>query len=103
MQACAVWLERELQRVRPAVIVTLGATALGALLGEKVSLQGYLGDSFELNGMQVIATYHPSFALRRDDAGGREQVTLAISDALARARDLTNQRADRPVGDQRGL
>jgi len=103
VQACAVWLEGELQRVRPAVIVTLGATALSALLGEKVSLQGYLGDSFELNGMRVIPTYHPSFALRRDDVGGREQVALAISDALARARDLTNWRADRPVGDQRSL
>jgi uracil-DNA glycosylase family 4 len=99
VEACAVWLERELQRVRPAAIVTLGATALGALLGEKVGLQGYLGDSFELNGMRVIPTYHPSFALRQDDEGGREQVTRAISDALARARDLMVGRADRPMGD----
>src|SRR5476651_863636 len=103
VQACAVWLERELERVRPAVIVTLGATALGALLGEKVSLQGYLGDSFELDGMRVIPTYHPSFALRQDDDGGREQVTRAISDALARARDLVDERADLPVGDSRSL
>jgi len=103
VQACAVWLERELERVRPAVIVSLGATALGALLGEKVSLQGYLGDSFELNGMRVIPTYHPSFALRQDDDGGREQVTRAISDALARARDLVDERADLPVGDSRSL
>ena len=44
-------------------------------MGEKVSLQGYLGDSFELNGMRVIPTYHPSFALRLNDEGGREQVT----------------------------
>jgi uracil-DNA glycosylase family 4 len=103
VQACAVWLERELQRVRPAVIVTLGATALGALLGEKVSLQGYLGDSFELNGMRVIPTYHPSFALRQDDEEGREQITRAICDALARARDLMDERADRPVRDSPSL
>ena len=68
-------------------------------MGEKVSLQGYLGDSFELNGMRVIPTYHPSFALRRDDERGREEVTQSISDALARARDLMEERTDRPVED----
>ncbi|RFU49902.1 DUF4130 domain-containing protein [Paraburkholderia sp. DHOC27] len=88
VEACAMWLEHEVQRVQPEVIVTLGATALGALLGKKVSLQSCLGKPFELNGMHVIATYHPSFALRRDDAGGREQVAGAIRNALAQAAAL---------------
>lgn len=99
VQACAVWLERELERVQPAVVVTLGATALGALLGEKVSLQGYLGNSFDLNGMQVIPTYHPSFALRQDGEGEREEITEAITEALARARKMTEQRTVRQAED----
>src|ERR671913_924629 len=36
--ACHVWLEAELAKARPRVIVTLGATALGAVLGRRMSI-----------------------------------------------------------------
>src|SRR6185437_5514187 len=36
--ACQVWLEAELARERPAVIVTLGATALAAVYGSRIAI-----------------------------------------------------------------
>ncbi|QQC64462.1 UdgX family uracil-DNA binding protein [Paraburkholderia ginsengisoli] len=88
VQACSYWLERELERVRPTVIVTLGATALAALLREKANLRDYFDAPFELDSGWGIATYHPSFALRQQDDAARDKVLAAISDALGRAREL---------------
>ena len=36
--ACHDWLERELAQVDPGVIVTLGATALAAVLGRRLAI-----------------------------------------------------------------
>jgi len=90
IDACGYWLERELERVKPAVVVTLGATALTALLHEKVSLGDWIDRPIDVDGMQVIATYHPSLALRQENDEARERVLDAIASALARARDLAD-------------
>ncbi|MBN3753484.1 UdgX family uracil-DNA binding protein [Paraburkholderia sp. Tr-20389] len=90
IDACGYWLERELERVRPAVVVTLGATALGALLHEKVGLSDCIGETLDVNGMQVIATYHPSYALRQQHDEDRQRVLASIADALVRARELAD-------------
>jgi DNA polymerase len=91
VDACGYWLEQELQRVRPRVVVVLGATALGALLHQAVSLRDYVDAPFEVEGMWVVATYHPSFALRQPDEESRARVLQAISDALVRARELSEK------------
>uniref|UniRef100_E1TAF8 Type-4 uracil-DNA glycosylase n=1 Tax=Burkholderia sp. (strain CCGE1003) TaxID=640512 RepID=E1TAF8_BURSG len=88
MQACSHWLTQELETVRPSVVVTLGTTALNALLGEKSSLQDYLHGPFELEGGWGIATYHPSFALRQQSDAARDKVMVAIRNALSEARKL---------------
>lgn len=88
VEACSFWLERELQTVRPTVIVTLGATALIALLHEKANLRDYLHAPFEAAGAWGIATYHPSFALRQQNDEARDKILTAISQALIQAREL---------------
>ncbi|WP_345810779.1 UdgX family uracil-DNA binding protein [Paraburkholderia sp. PREW-6R] len=93
IEACSYWLERELQTVRPAVIVALGATALTALLHKKVSLRDYAGAPFEVEGGWAIATYHPSFALRQQDLASRDRIADEIADALAQARELADKEA----------
>ena len=86
VEACFHWLERELDSVKPAVIVTLGATALSALLQQRTSLRDHLDAPLELDGVTVIATYHPSFALRQPDPEQRDKVVDAIVAALEQAR-----------------
>ncbi|AOB32718.1 DNA polymerase [Bordetella sp. H567] len=88
VDACAHWLDQELARVRPAVIITLGATALGAVLRHKASLRDYLDAPVRHGDAWLVATWHPSYALRVDDASAREEIVDGIARAIARGRQL---------------
>jgi DNA polymerase len=91
VDACLHWLEQELARVRPAVIITLGATALGAILRRKASLRDYMEAPVRLDGAWLVATWHPSYALRVDNETTREEVVAAIAKAIARGRELAQE------------
>lgn len=84
VEACAHWLDQELAHVRPAVIVTLGATALGAILRHKASLRDYLDAPVRHGEGWLVATWHPSYALRVDDPGARAEIVEGIARAIAR-------------------
>ncbi|MGY8526050.1 UdgX family uracil-DNA binding protein [Paracidovorax citrulli] len=88
IEACAHWLDDEMTRMRPTVIVTLGATALGAVLHRKASLRDYMGEPVRVGDAWLVATWHPSYALRVDDAARREEIVAAIADAIARGKQL---------------
>jgi uracil-DNA glycosylase len=89
IDACEYWLERELSSVKPQVIVTLGATALKAMLHDShARLQDVLGKTIEHGGQRIVATYHPSYALRAPDPETRREVYDAIVAALNAAEKL---------------
>jgi DNA polymerase len=71
-KACRAWLEGELARIRPKIIVCLGAIAAKAILGSKFGLMRQRGQWQALaNGVRVLATVHPSYVLRQRDAESR--------------------------------
>ena len=64
--ACRPWLDGELEAVRPAVLVCLGATAAQALLGRQFRVTKQRGTWIESDlAEHVTATIHPSAILRR--------------------------------------
>src|SRR5690242_811729 len=70
--ACLPWLEAELDVVKPAVLVALGATAAGALLGPKFRVTEQRGQWIESRwAPRVMATVHPSAILRAPDEPAR--------------------------------
>ncbi|HEX6793216.1 MAG TPA: UdgX family uracil-DNA binding protein [Casimicrobiaceae bacterium] len=84
--ACHVWLEAELARERPAVIVTLGATALGAVYGRKISItEARAHPLVNAQGTPIVATYHPSAILRAPDHDAREKLRATLVADLRRA------------------
>ena len=87
--ACHDWLQREIEAVRPRVIVALGATALAALLGRghKVGESRARDDLVHATGARVLATYHPSAVLRAIDEASRAELYAALVGDLSRARD----------------
>lgn len=87
--ACEVWLEREIEQVRPRVIVALGATAVRSVLGVRDSIES-LRSRHDLarDGTPVVATYHPSALLRAIDDEARERLHDAMLDDLKRAARL---------------
>ena len=61
---CSPFLFRQIDVVRPQVLVALGATAATYLLGARQPLAGLRGRVHAFRGMSLIVTYHPAFLLR---------------------------------------
>jgi uracil-DNA glycosylase family protein len=84
--ACHVWLEAELARERPGVIVTLGATALAAVYGSRIAIaEARTRKLRNPQGTPIVATYHPSAILRVPDHDARVQLRAALVADLLRA------------------
>ena len=62
--ACRQFVERQIDAVRPRVIVVLGATAVETLLGKNQSMGSLRGKWHEFHGIPLMVTYHPAFLLR---------------------------------------
>lgn len=62
--SCAQFLFRQIDVVRPQVIVALGATAATYLLGQRQPLAGLRGRVHAFRGSSLIVTYHPAYLLR---------------------------------------
>jgi uracil-DNA glycosylase family protein len=81
--ACRPWLDREIELVRPKVVVCLGATAAQALLGRSFKVTKQRGELFRQPAGHVItATVHPSSILRAPDAASREAEMAGFTDDL---------------------
>ena len=61
---CSQFLFRQIDVVRPQVLVALGATAATYLLGARQPLTGLRGRVHAFRGTSLIVTYHPAFLLR---------------------------------------
>jgi DNA polymerase len=82
--ACRPWLLAELQQVRPAAIVCLGASAAQSVLGRKVTINAERG---RMHG-KVAVTYHPSAILRAPDpdiASGLMSALISDLDSVRRS------------------
>jgi uracil-DNA glycosylase len=61
---CSPFLFRQIDIIKPEVIVALGSTAATYLLGGKSSLAALRGRIHHVRGAKLIVTYHPAFLLR---------------------------------------
>ena len=66
--ACYPFREKQLQLVRPQVIVALGATAAEGLLGPGPNISKRRGKWHSANGVAIMPTFHPSYLLRNPAA-----------------------------------
>ncbi len=92
IEACNVWLRREIEKVRPRVIVTLGTTALRAILRERVSITAARERTLvDPEGIPVVATYHPSALLRVPAQEDKEAMRKVVLADLQRALSLAEK------------
>ncbi len=93
--ACHAWLEGELARVRPSVVVTLGATALAAVYGGRIAIaQARTRKLQDPHGTPIVATYHPSAVLRvPDDAAKAKLRATRVADLKRAARLARSEKA----------
>jgi len=64
METCMPYLMKQIELVKPKVILCLGRVAANGLLNKKLTLTALRENVYELNGIKVIATYHPAALLR---------------------------------------
>ena len=81
--ACRQWLAAELLKVKPRLIVAMGAMAAQALFGAGFRITQQRGQWLPLAaGAQSIATWHPSYVLRARDDESRERLYAELAEDL---------------------
>jgi uracil-DNA glycosylase family 4 len=68
VDACSPFLFRQLDSIKPKVIVCLGATAFQTLLQTNRSISHYRGQWLDYRGYKMLPTYHPAYLLRNPAA-----------------------------------
>ncbi len=87
MQACKPWLEAEIARVKPKVILALGATAGTALYGRLVKIQDERGRIHRLSpfAKSLMISWHPAAILRADSVDEQLKRKKELIEDLRRA------------------
>ncbi|EPX55099.1 Domain often clustered or fused with uracil-DNA glycosylase [Cystobacter fuscus DSM 2262] len=88
MLACKAWLHAEVERVRPRMILCLGATAAQSFLGPGFRINLSRGQVFETPWAKAwMATFHPSALLRMPDERARVRARLHFEEDLRKVAD----------------
>ncbi|ADC89579.1 phage SPO1 DNA polymerase-related protein [Thermocrinis albus DSM 14484] len=69
--SCVSYLRKEIEIIKPKVIVCLGSTALEGVMGRKMPVTKARGQIFTYpfdSGIKVLLTYHPAYVLRNPSA-----------------------------------
>ncbi len=64
LDACRPFIKRQIELIRPRVIVTLGRFALQSLTEKAYSISSVRGRWLAYDGVKVMPTYHPAYLLR---------------------------------------
>jgi DNA polymerase len=64
METCIPYLKKQVELIKPKVILCLGRIAANGLLNKKLPLSSLRESTHEFSGIPVIVTYHPAALLR---------------------------------------
>lgn len=89
IETCRPWLERQIELIRPVVVVTLGKFAAQLLLGTTEGISRLRGRAHPFRDGVLIPTFHPAYALR----GGGEPLAKMRADLVRAKQVLAEQGA----------
>ncbi len=67
MDTCFPYLKKQIELIKPKLILCLGLTAAKGLLKKKESLTNLRGNVYEYEGIRVMVTFHPAALLRNQN------------------------------------
>lgn len=83
MAACLPFLARQIELLKPRLIVALGGTAVKGLFNdEKIAITKQRGNWMDYRGIPVMPTFHPAYLLRNPPA--KREVWQDMKTVLAR-------------------
>jgi DNA polymerase len=68
LDACRPYIRRQVEIIKPKVIVTLGRFALQSLTEKAYGITATRGQWLDYEGVKVMPTYHPAYLLRTPSA-----------------------------------
>ncbi|OGO38651.1 MAG: uracil-DNA glycosylase [Chloroflexi bacterium RBG_16_57_11] len=89
LEACRLYLERQIQAINPKVIVTLGRFSMANFL-PNAKISSVHGQAMKVKGRLVIAMYHPAAALHQ------QSLKPIIEQDFARLPELIGQAEKAP-------
>jgi uracil-DNA glycosylase len=81
MRQCEPYLKRQLELLKPKVMLAMGRVAIGALLNSKDKISSLRGRPHSYAGVPLVVTYHPAYLLRNlpEKRAAWEDLCLAVS------------------------
>jgi DNA polymerase len=79
---CLPYLQKQIEMIRPKVIVALGATALRVLLDIQIGITKMRGNWYAYRDIPIMPTFHPAYLLRNPPA--KKEVWQDMKAVLAR-------------------
>jgi uracil-DNA glycosylase family 4 len=61
---CAPYLARQIELIKPKLILAMGRFAVQTLLGTEATIASLRGSVHRVHGVPLIVTYHPAYLLR---------------------------------------
>jgi uracil-DNA glycosylase len=99
IRACRPWYERELDAIKPDLVVAMGATAAQCVLGKVTPINRNRGRPIDLpegpktKGIKALVTVHPSYLLRLPDEEAKVREYTRFVEDLKIAADLIKKSA----------
>ncbi len=77
--ACRPYLDRQIELLRPRIVIALGKSAATTLLDVDATIGSLRGRVHDYRGIPLVVTYHPAYLLRNlpDKAKAWEDLLLA--------------------------
>ena len=84
MSTCIPWLKKQIDLIKPRVLVAWGATAMEGLLGTSMLLREARGRWFDFQNIPLMVTYHPAYLLRNQSLSEKRKVWEDMLQVLER-------------------
>ena len=85
VESCLPYLLKQINLIKPKIIITLGATAYNNLTNDKTPISKIRGEILPFGSAKLIPTFHPSFLLRNPSA---KKYVFADMKKVKRMKDL---------------
>ena len=80
--ACREYLERQIELIRPRIILAVGRIAAQNLLGSDEPVGRMRGRPHDLGGIPLVVTYHPAYLLRSPSQKAKSWRDLCLASRL---------------------
>lgn len=81
---CISYLQKQIENIKPHIVVTLGSTAYHYLTGDESSITQIRGTLQKRDGYTIVPTFHPSYLLRNPSAKKEAFADMKLIKSLMR-------------------